>query len=897
MSESTYVLESAVRSYPVFEPNQVLTAMKLNQVTNYLDYQLHATRAQTIGTGIVCGLKVTCSSGKVNISKGAAITTDGDLLSLSEDMTFTRRVRFSDTQSNYPPFKKSASSKIEMWELVESGGGSALPALGQLSKMGIVLYLESYEHDPDTCTIVDCNNLGKTRENHLRVLLVPQNDLARLLTSIPSLDTARKETTRIACRRVVLTKDASTKLPALRKAYLDASGVMLRELRTQLSGVVDNNNSQLRHLFDQDVYKKWKDTLDGRVKMLSQRELNAQYVYDAVRDMVVTYNEFADLLCEAGVICCASLGGFPKHVLLGTAAGATESGGKPCRHRFYPAADTSAAADLMRRARFTADRLGYLINTLIVPPNNATIRFTPSILFGQPLGRRAMPYYYDYTELRPYWSYEHTRCGITGQIQSYHARDDGDESLVKNPWPHCFSQFPFYRIEGHIGRDWQEVRKNLLRQIGSDRLPIKVLFLQLEQKGEWREELEQYVPEYLTMLYGLLRDIVRDYLKESAEQVEEAGKKMKIAAETEDDDSGTYRVAASSGKERADKFVNKAKGVKELLAKSLIEVDLDSLQLEVIEAVKDAGDYQEKAGTIAKAANTTPVENLINGTATKQMLLLNKLLKEKRERIIRSIWFSSFLALHPGLEHFAGVERGGTFIVVYSHDSGEVVADFCLPYRCEIEPEKLPDIKLTPPQTRTRPWGEKYRFEMTDSPERTTDKKISALEKELQKAINAAKGSYEERLSGVNDLIARNLIPLLGGKDLGVKGPTLPGGGKSNPYGGTIDVLDSVDSALEVLRRKKAAEGLSPEEKEMESKLEATGSELLVDGLKMAASEDEDVKADSSTVEFVSRAARFSKNVTDKKAKKTITTAVNKMKSNAELKTKKPVLTRWLGDF
>jgi hypothetical protein len=289
--------------------------------------------------------------------------------------------------------------------------------------------------------------------------------------------------------------------------------------------------------------------------------------------------------------------------------------------------------------------------------------------------------------------------------------------------------------------------------------------------------------------------------------------------------------------------------------------------------------------------------SLINGIATKQLLLLKQLLKEKHERIMRSLWFSDFLALHPGLEHFAGVERGGTFIVVYSLETGKVVADFCLPYRCEIEPEKLPDVTLSPPQTRVVPWGEKYRFKVTDNYGRTTDKKLSLLEKELKKAISDASVRYEERLSGVNNLISNNFIPLLGDRGSGTKLPIDPSGGEWNPYAGTLEVLDKVDGAVEVLKRKEAAEGLSPEEKALKSRLEATGSGLVVDGLKMAASEEEDVKADSSTAEFVSRAARFSANVSDSTAKRTITTAVNKLKTDAELTAKKPVLNRWLGEF
>ena len=56
--------------------------------------------------------------------------------------------------------------------------------------------------------------------------------------------------------------------------------------------------------------------------------------------------------------------------------------------------------------------------------------------------------------------------------------------------------------------------------------------------------------------------------------------------------------------------------------------------------------------------------------------------RDKRERELGfNNNLSQFIALHPGIEHKAGVWKNGTFIVVFDR-SGLVLADFCLPYRC-----------------------------------------------------------------------------------------------------------------------------------------------------------------------------------------------------------------------
>lgn len=58
-------------------------------------------------------------------------------------------------------------------------------------------------------------------------------------------------------------------------------------------------------------------------------------------------------------------------------------------------------------------------------------------------------------------------------------------------------------------------------------------------------------------------------------------------------------------------------------------------------------------------------------------------------------YFNEYVGKNPGLEHKRGVEKGGTFIIVYeSSENPEIFADFSLPYLC-CNP-KL-DVKLTLP--------------------------------------------------------------------------------------------------------------------------------------------------------------------------------------------------------
>lgn len=69
---------------------------------------------------------------------------------------------------------------------------------------------------------------------------------------------------------------------------------------------------------------------------------------------------------------------------------------------------------------------------------------------------------------------------------------------------------------------------------------------------------------------------------------------------------------------------------------------------------------------------------------------LYKQLDARKTEILGRIQLSKFIGQHPGLEHRAGVEPGGTFVLVYAfNQSGSgvvqnnvVIADFALPYLC-----------------------------------------------------------------------------------------------------------------------------------------------------------------------------------------------------------------------
>ena len=106
-------LQAISTGYSVFEKNQVLTHDQLNSIASYFDDQTRLTRVKLLGIGIVCGLRVAlAANSRVTVTKGVGITTDGDLLYYNADTVFDRFKSYDKSHPAYRPFfTKDASDE------------------------------------------------------------------------------------------------------------------------------------------------------------------------------------------------------------------------------------------------------------------------------------------------------------------------------------------------------------------------------------------------------------------------------------------------------------------------------------------------------------------------------------------------------------------------------------------------------------------------------------------------------------------------------------------------------------------------------------------------------------------------------------------------------------------
>lgn len=738
-------LSTQVTDHTVFEENQVLTSEQLNQLTGYLDRQQRLTRARLHGIGVVCGLEPQRIGTNIRVSKGVALTSDGDLLNLEQAQTFTQFKVFTDMDAQYPHFRVEETG-MPLFELVAKGGtplGNFAADTGQdLSNMVALLYLESYFYDPDLCTGSGCDNKGKEARNNLKVLLVDAENAELLLGDENYLGRRYPLLEPYKMPRPILDPDNINNYTDLTAEYLQVASSAL----TDLKGRLQNTWQPLIRTLLADMYGKvnptlrWGQILDAlgaEVTQHKDKEMFAvQYLFDFLHDLAHAYEEFREALFADNVICTPPVELFPKHVLLGGVGNNSLN-----RHGFYESPQLNHKDKLVAKIRFLHKRIDQMLRLFRLPTATSTVRITPSLSCGSELGSRAVPYYYRASATQPLtgnWSFELSQRGLQKGIYSYHAGALGGTAEAKEPLKYDFCPYDFFRIEGHLGGNVETVETELKKQIDDYNLPIKVLVLQIETALKpWRvrplapmrdlKALHRFHRMDLLQQVANIRDFsfqVRSTVQSSTDLPEKDveadslsyGKFLKInlgvlpgATAT----GGTTGTGSATGTEET--LPDGSEGV---LLDAISQVDqrlkVNFKQFQPLafkdsykSMVKLASGVNKSIRGVTHASSFTPYEQLQSDSKFKWLDWIGEVLNKRQERAEELSVFAKFLKEAPALEHLGGVPKGGTFILVYSASLNRVVADFSLPYwhvdvpeaeeeELEIDDQKLqvlPDFK------------------------------------------------------------------------------------------------------------------------------------------------------------------------------------------------------------
>lgn len=721
MTPALRILEQITTDFTVFEKNQVLTESQLNSVTDYLNDQARLMRIHLLGVGVVAGLRVSISSNVITATKGVGITTDGDLLYYSNDIVFDRFVEYGKTYPKYAPFYVGVDPEetmIPVYELIAKNAqdprspifplsGFTIQTTKELKNMVAVLLMESYINDPDICTGTDCDNLGKDCINTPKLLLVEKSSINSLLNpAIATPDKAFSTFNEIVADRPPISGSISSS-SQLTQIYQTVCTSIFNKLFAEIPNLYLKCSSFLADVFSSDPTNSWRTKLTS-IHNNSIGSVGIQYYYDFLKDVVETYNQFWELLFGDMTWLCPDINWFPKHLLLGNLI--LDSNLDENRTAFYPSPAVSQTSDDLKHAKFLARKLDTLIQTFQVPTalTDVPIRITPSLFEDQPLEERAIPYYYRVNTTNPIhksWNYRLHQRRMDARNYSYNGRTqpkDGEykaEGAAANPLTSQIGRFSFFRIEGHLGKDVVTVVAAIESEIESKNLPFTVrsILLGLEKQKVVKKPGPRYSD--LHRFHYLLRQDTHHQLNEVERfsgnfklQVDQnvAGESNAIALRRDAEQRNT--VVTENAKKVADKF-------KLYQNYAAYAGDL-SWRSELKDTVRAASEFKFNIGDVVKTEFTTPFDTLIGSTHFQWLDWMDQIIKNKDDSEDEKLLFLNFISQNPGMEHFAGVLRGGTFILVHDNNN-KVVADFMLPYYLEDKIETLPnEPPLTKPDIR-----------------------------------------------------------------------------------------------------------------------------------------------------------------------------------------------------
>ncbi len=497
-------------TYPIFEADQVLTSGHLNDLVIYLEEQERLTRNKLIGIGIVCGLNLRySSSGKrkdITISKGCGITSEGYLVALDETIcTHIREDAYVDPV-DYPDLMGMRLMEMLTQEeaaLEESSDVSPISTISEntLNELAVVLYLEKLDEDLKNCIPEDCNDKGKKRIFTIRKLLVEKSALRQLISNKQGFKSAQTESTletavngvfhlpEVYIERVVVPQVPGIQLSTLQGIYVNSINSGIPQLASAIGATSHLLQPALAGLQDERITEeKIKLALAKGYDNLKKNNPTAlQYFYDYLNDLTDAYHEFREEAFDLLSMCCPDESLFGCHLMLGEVIDDGDCEPSIYRHRWYPSPIHDSPNHLTEKVRCLYERLILMLQTFDVP-SVENIEITPSKSTMYALSQRAIPYYYQVnskTNLYRHWDYDKKRKCRANTNLSFHsekyAEVNKQERFIATRQPLSFrlGQNDFFRIEGHLGKNYKTALESIQQQRDQYGLPFDIVALKL----------------------------------------------------------------------------------------------------------------------------------------------------------------------------------------------------------------------------------------------------------------------------------------------------------------------------------------------------------------------------------------------------------------------------------
>lgn len=512
---------ATINKYPVFENNQVLTADQLNSVRAYLDEQTRITRTYLIGTGIVCGLAVTMqkAQNRIHISKGTGVTSEGFLISLGDcNLEYYRSYALPEGTS-YPHFVQTGNQLYPMYELLTSTHSSE-PLVKPLNQFPdanwqnyvVVLYLEEYDKDLKSCLGKSCDEIGIERIFTVRKLLISKTHLTEINNTVnPNLAPNKQEPLflkqfdleRLPMLRAMLNAQKAGNAGEIIWEYLSVSMMMIKGIMEACHNAYDAFHLLLQKsipnnpITDYDL-ANWESKYQELIDKYLLGKFGVQYFYDFLHDLTLAYNEFCCAASHLNNQCIPNEKSFPMHLMLGEISCPLS----PLRQHFVSAPIINEQKEQNEKVSTLYKRIVAMLYSFDADLDSLTkekeILITPSKEKSTRLGLRAIPVYYNLKNATPYgfslvdvWDEE--LClpcrKLPAHVTSYHTQEhiteqDYPKSPHETPLYYNINDYPFLRIEGHIGQHESDARSRLGKIARMFNLDFKTITLFVGEGGD-----------------------------------------------------------------------------------------------------------------------------------------------------------------------------------------------------------------------------------------------------------------------------------------------------------------------------------------------------------------------------------------------------------------------------
>jgi len=516
-------MEPTHHKHPVFEANQVLSNVHLNQNFDYLDEQGRLSRAHLIGTGIMNGLEVRVRSEVIEITRGCGITSEGYLVTLQNNLELT-------SYAPYTPPAAPAYSLFEnepLWELLESGAEDALPIdEAFLEGKRILLFVELKRQSLRNCSPGNCDDKG----SEIIVSLKPL--LAGLETTALDADPGKLMQAQINLPSLAIPRvDVPSTSPANPLMILKAFERTLSDTR-----LVSRTGQALLQAFDAfsplaagelsaDDFQLFIDTFSFLETSLQSpaQALYLQYFHDFIRDLIEAYNELVLKGSNLLSACCPPPDTFPRHLLLGRHESPNSTNVLHDRHHFMPALMSTPLQNRRKEVQLLLHRIAEMIRSFLIPTGRTAalkngfaflekpaIRITPDRNAEELLSRKSIPWYYRMNSDLPLyqiWNPAKTMSGKAHENLGYRSDEYSEtiEAFVSSPLSFNLEPYPFLRVEGHIGQPYQHVVERLSELRSRYRLSFAIVVLhdKTEQSSEHEGVSHTNLREFLDAHPGI----------------------------------------------------------------------------------------------------------------------------------------------------------------------------------------------------------------------------------------------------------------------------------------------------------------------------------------------------------------------------------------------------------